>query len=59
MQLRTPDSSRRNFRKTVVVEPQEKQSTEAEVKSEPQEQSTEAEVKSESQEEQPSEDEKK
>ncbi len=43
---RTPDSSRRDFRKEVVVEPQEEQPTEEEVKSEPQE-------------EQPSEDEKK
>ena len=43
---RTPDSSRRDFRKEAVVEPQEEQSTKEEVKSEPQE-------------EQPPEDEKK
>ena len=43
---RTPDSSRRDFRKEVVVEPQEEQPTEEEVKSEPQE-------------EQPTEDQKK
>ena len=42
----TPDSSRRDFRKEVVAEPQEEQPTEEEVKSEPQE-------------EQPTEDEKK
>ncbi len=34
---RTPDSSRRDFRKEVVAEPQEEQPTEEEVKSEPQE----------------------
>ena len=34
---RTPDSPRRDFRKEVVVEPQEEQPTEEEVKSEPQE----------------------
>ena len=57
---RTPDSPRRDFRKEVVVEPQEEQPTEEEVKSEPQEeQPTEEEVKSEPQEEQQSEDEKK
>ena len=57
---RTSDSSRRDFRKEVVVESQEEQQTEEEVKSEPQEeQQTEEEVKSEPQEEQPSEDEKK
>ncbi len=57
---RAPESSRRDFRKSVVVESQEKQSTEAEVKSEPQEeQSNESEVKSEPQEEQSPEDEKK
>ena len=33
----TPDSSRRDFRKEVVAEPQEEQPTEEEVKSEPQE----------------------
>ena len=43
---RTPDSSRRDFRREVVVEPQEEQPIEEEVKSEPQE-------------EQPPEDEKK
>ena len=43
---RTPDSSRRDFRKEVVAEPQEEQQSEEEVKSEPQE-------------EQPTEDEKK
>ena len=43
---RAPDSPRRDFRKEVVVEPQEEQPAEEEVKSEPQE-------------EQPSEDEKK
>ena len=57
---RTPDSSRRDFRRRVVAEPQEKQSTEAEVKPELQEeQPSEEEVKSEPQEERPSEDEKK
>ena len=34
---RTPDSPRREFRREVVVEPQEEQPTEEEVKSEPQE----------------------
>ena len=43
---RAPDSPRRDFRKEVVVEPQEEQPTKEEIKSEPQE-------------EQPSEDEKK
>ena len=44
---RTPDSSRRDFRKEVVVEPQEEQPTEEEIKSEPQEeQPTEEEKKS-------------
>ena len=57
---RTPDSPRRDFRKEAVVESQDQQPTEEEVKSEPQEeQSTEEEVKSEPQEEQPPEDEKK
>ena len=57
---RTPDSPRRDFRKEVVVEPQEEQPTEEEVKSESQEeQPTKEEVNSEPQEEQPSEDEKK
>ena len=57
---RTPDSPRREFRREVVVEPQEEQPTEEEVKSEPQEeQPTEEEVKSEPQEEQSPEDEKK
>ena len=57
---RTPDSSRRDFRKEVVVEPREEQPIEEEVKSEPQEeQPIEEEVKSEPQEEQPPEDEKK
>ena len=57
---RAPDSSRRDFRREVVVEPQQEQPTEEEVKSEPQEeQPTEEEVKSEPQEEQPTEDEKK
>ena len=57
---RAPDSPRRDFRKEVVVEPQEEQPAEEEVKSEPQEeQPAEEEVKSEPQEEQPSEDEKK
>ena len=57
---RTPDSSRRDFRKEVVAEPQEEQPTEEEVKSEPQEeQPTEEEVKSEPQEEQSTEEEKK
>ena len=57
---RTPDSSRRDFRREVVVEPQEEQPIEEEVKSEPQEeQPIEEEVKSEPQEEQPPEDEKK
>ena len=51
---RTPDSSRRDFRKEGVVETQEEQPTEEEVKSEPQEeQPNEEEVKSEPQEEQP------
>ena len=57
---RAPDSPRRDFRKEVVVEPQEEQPTKEEIKSEPQEeQPAEEEVKSEPQEEQPSEDEKK
>ena len=57
---RTPDSPRREFRKEVVVEPQEEQPTEEEVKSEPQEeQPTEEEVKSEPQEEKSPDDEKK
>jgi len=57
---RTPDSPRRDFRKEAVVESQDQQPTEEEVKSEPQEeQPTEEEVKSEPQEEQPPEDEKK
>ena len=57
---RAPDSSRRDFRREVVVEPQQEQPTEEEVKSEPQEeQPIEEEVKSEPQEEQPPEDEKK
>ena len=57
---RTPDSPRRDFRKEAVVEPQEEQPSEAEVKSETQEeQPSEAEVKSETQEEQSPEDEKK
>ena len=57
---RTPDSFRRDFRKEVVVEPQEEKPTEEEVKPEPQEeQSTEEEVKPEPQEEQSTEDEKK
>ena len=57
---RTPDSSRRDFRKEGVVETQEEKPTEEEFKSEPQEeQPTEEEVKSEPQEEQPPEDEKK
>ncbi len=57
---RTPDSSRRDFRKKVESEPQEEQPTEEEIKSEPQEeQPTEEEVKSEPQEEQPTEEEKK
>ena len=34
---RTPDSSRRDFRKEVVAEPQEEESTQEEVKPEPQE----------------------
>jgi hypothetical protein len=57
---RTPDSPRRDFRKEAVVESQDQQPTEEEVKSAPQEeQRTEEEVKSEPQEEQPPEDEKK
>ena len=57
---RTPDSSRRDFRKRFVVEPQDKQSTEAEVKPELQEeQPSEEEVKSELKKEQPSEEEDK
>ena len=57
---RTSDSSRSDFRKEVVAEPQEEQPTKEEVKSEPQEeQPTEEEVKSVPQEEQPTEDEKK
>ena len=57
---RAPDIPRRDFRKEVVVEPQEEQPTEEEVKSESQEeQPTKEEVNSEPQEEQPSEDEKK
>ena len=57
---RTPDSSRRDFGREVVAEPQEQKPNEEEVKSEPQEQkSNEEEVKSEPQEEQPTEDEKK
>ena len=57
---RAPDSPRRDFRKEVVVEPQEEQPTKEEIKSEPQEeQPAEEEVKSEPQEQQPSEDEKK
>ena len=57
---RTTDSSRENFRKEAVADPQEEQPTEEEVKSEPQEeQPTEEEVKSETQEEQPTEEEKK
>ena len=56
----TSDSSRGDFRKEVVAEPQEEHPTEEEVKSEPQEeQPTEEEVKSEPQEEQPTEEEKK
>ncbi len=42
---RTPDSPRREFRKEVVVEPQDEQPTEEEVKSEPQEQPPEDEKK--------------
>ena len=58
-ETRTPDSSRRDFRKEVVVERQEEQPTEEEVKSEPQEEKpAEEEVKSEPQEEQPPEDKK-
>ena len=57
---KTPDSPRRDFRKEVVAEPLEEQTTEEEVKSEPkEEQTTEEEVKSETKEEQPPEDEKK
>ena len=59
---RTSDSPRRDFSKEVSAEPQEEQTTEEEVKSEPQEQeeqTTEDEAKSTPQEEQPSEDEKK
>ena len=57
---RTPDSSRRDFRKEGVVETQEEKPTEEEFKSEPQEeQPTEEEVKSEPQEEQPTEEEVK
>ena len=56
---RTPDSSRRDFRKEVVAEPQEEESTQEEVKPEPQEEeSTQEEVKPEPQEEQPTEEEK-
>ena len=59
-ETRTPDGSRRDFRKRVVVEPQQEQPTEEEVKSEPQqEQPTEEEVKSEPQQEQPTDEEKK
>ncbi len=57
---RTPDSPRRDFRKEVVAEPQEEESTQEEVKPEPQEEeSTQEEVKPEPQEEQPTEEEKK
>ena len=57
---RTPDRPRRDFRKEAVVESQDQQQTEEEVKSEPQEeQPPEDEVKSEPQEEQPPEDEVK
>ena len=57
---RTPDRSRRDFRREVVVEPQEEQPAEKEVKSEPrEEQLPEEEVKSEPQEERTPEDEKK
>ncbi len=57
---RTPDSPRRDFRKEVVVEPQEEQPRQEEVKPEPQEeQPAQEEVKPEPQEEQPTEDEKK
>ena len=56
---RKPDTIRRDFRKEAVVESQDEQPSEEEVKSEPQEeQPTEEEVKSEPQ-EQPPEDEKK
>ena len=57
---RKPDTIRRDFRKEAVIESQEEQTTEEEVKSEPQEeQPTEEEVKSEPQEEQPTEEEVK
>ena len=57
---RTPESSRRDFRKEVVAEPQEEQPTQEEVKPEPQEeQNTEEEVKPEPQDERTNEDEKK
>ena len=61
-ETKIPDSSRRDFRKEVVVERQEEQPTDEEVKSElpeEQEQPIEEEVKSEPQEEKPPEDEKK
>ena len=59
-ETRTPDSSRRDFRREAVAEPQEEQPTEEEAKSETQEeQPTEEEAKSETQEEQPTQDEKK
>ena len=61
-ETKIPESSRRDFRKEVVVERQEEQPTDEEVKSElpeEQEQPIEEEVKSEPQEEKPPEDEKK
>ena len=57
---RKPDTIRRDFRKEAVIESQDEQTTEEEVKSELQEeQPTEEEVKSEPQEEQPTEEEVK